>query len=307
MQISTLIKVVATMIVFTILACTLIIVNNYFGDSPESKNKVLKTIEDKAPDKESNSEIVEIESLRKRISKKNAPEIVLGAPALRKAKNVLLESKFDEAKVLLERIVDIYEDTPAEYEAHRILGEMNMDELFEIKEDDERIVEYTVRPGDTYLGIAQKHETNFDLMMLLNGMTSKNSSNLQPKQKLLLMPLNFSLRIIPQKNQLFLMNKNGDILKMYEPIVDMVIPKKKDKVVTTIDRMAAYYNDRRVNSTRGNYREASKTIKVQNPAVEIIGETSSVPASFKGIVLAKPDIEELMLLLRHGNSVEILY
>ena len=204
MRLSTLIKVVAAFIVMTVLTCTLIVVNHYFGSGSQSKNKSVQKIEDLAPEKDE-PELVEIDELKKRISRKDSPEIVLGAPALRKAKQILKQAKFDDAKLLLEEIVVKYEDTPAELEAYRILGEMNMDELFEIREDDDRFIEYTVKRGDTYLGIVQDHKTNFDLMMLINDMTSKNSSSLQPKQKLLLMPLHFSLRIVPRKNQLFLL------------------------------------------------------------------------------------------------------
>jgi len=200
-----------------------------------------------------------------------------------------------------------YEDAPAALEAYRILGEMNLDELFEIREDDDRFIRYTVKRGDTYLGIVHDHHTNFDLTMLINDMTSKNTSGLQPKQELLLMPLNFSLRIIPHKNQLFLIDSKGDVVKMYEPIIDMTIPKKDGKFETIVSGTAAYYNGSRVNATRGNYRESDKLIKIQNPQIEIMGETSSIPNSFKGIVLSKPDMEEIVLLLRSGNKVEILY
>jgi len=307
MRLSTLIKIVAAFIVLTVLTCTLIVVNHYFGDGDKSKNKSVQKIADLAPEKEAEPELVEIDDLKKRIGRKNSPEIVLGAPALRKAKQILTEQKFDDAKLLLEEIVVNYEDAPASLEAYRILGEMNMDELFEIRENDERFIKYTVKRGDTYLGIVQDHQTNFDLMMLINDMTSKNTSGLQPKQELLLMPLNFSLRIVPRKNQLFLMDPNGDVLKMYEPVIDMTIPKKDGKFETVVGKTAAYYNGSRVNATRGNYRESDKIIKIQNPSIEIMGETSSIPNSFKGIVLSKPDMEELVLLLRSGNKVEILY
>lgn len=306
MRISTLIKIVAAFIVLTVLACTLIVVNHYFGEGVDTKNTSVRKITDLAPQRDE-PELVQIEDLKKRISSKNNPEIILGAPALRKAKKVLSEAKFDDAKLLLEQIVVDYEDAPAAVEAYRILGEMNMDELFEIRDNDERFIKYTVKRGDTYLGIVQDHNTNFDLTMLINDMTSKNTSGLQPKQVLLLMPLNFSLRIIPHKNQLFLIDSKGDVVKMYEPVIDMTIPKNDGKFETVVNGTAAYYNGSRVNATRGNYRESDKVIKIQNPRIEIMGETTSIPNSFKGIVLSKPDMEELVLLLRGGNKVEILY
>ena len=62
-----------------------------------------------------------------------------------------------------------------------------------------------------------------------------------------------------------------------------------------------------MNITRGDYREASKKIKILDPNIEIISEDIEVDESFRGIILTKADMEELALLLRKSNTVEIRY
>jgi hypothetical protein len=124
------------------------------------------------------------------------------------------------------------------------------------------------------------------------------------------MPLELSLRIIPRLNQLFLVDESGEVIKFYEPVVDMAMPKKSsesDKVTTSIESIRAYKGKVRVNITRGDYREASKRIQILNPNIEIISEDIEVDKSFRGIILTKADMEELALLLRRSNTVEIRY
>lgn len=304
MTLKTLIRLIAVFIVMTILTCTLIIANKFYkGD--RSKNSSVEKIAKLAPDNK-DYELVEIDELAKRISRNDSPEIVLGGQSLRRAMEYLKEKKYVDAKKLLENVAERYEDTPAEIGAYRVLGEMKLDEIFNVKEDSDRVVKYTVKRGDTYTGIVKKFETNFDHMLLLNKMTSATRT-LHPKDELLLMPLHFSLKLVPRKNQLFLMDQDGSVVKVYDPLIDMTIPKRDKTVQTKITTVGGYHNGNFVTATRANYRESEKTIKLDDPAIEIMGETSSIPSSFKGVVLSKLDMEELVLLLRQGNKVELLY
>ncbi len=304
MRVQTLVKLVAAILVFTILVCTLIVVMRYLGKTGKDQQTANTKLGQLAPKKESPQDLVEIAELRKKLRSKNTPEIVLGLPAFAKARRMLEAGKFSEARVLLEEIVHKYENSPAETEAYRILGEMNMDDLFAIKPGDGKI-HYTVKSGDSYLAIARHHKTNFDLMMMLNGLT--RTDRLRPKDKLVLMPLDFSLLLEPRQNQLFLLDKNGKVLKLYEPIVDMTIPRKEGIVETRIERVLAYASGHKVNPTLPGYRGADKIIQIRNPNIQIRGESKKIPKNFHGIVLKKSDIEELVLLLRSGNSVKIRY
>ncbi len=307
MRIQTLIKLVAAIIVFTVLACTLIILNKHLNGTGTDSSETVSEIEKLVPQVENSDEGDDLAQIMKRLKQTNPPEIVLGLPAFDKARRMLEAENFEEARKFLEEIVVKYQGTPSELEAYRVLGEMNMDDLFGVRPNDGK-VEYTVKRGDSYLAIASKFKTNFDLIKQLNGLT--RSDQLRPGDKLIIMPLNYSLRIHPLKNQLFLMSGGSDnskVIKLYEPIYEMTLSKKGKSVKTSIERIVAYHEGRRVNSTRGNYREAEKSIKIQNPNFDIRGDSEDIARGFRGIVLSQADIEELSLILRSGNNVELVY
>ncbi len=310
MRLQTLIRLVAAIIVLTIVVITLFVISKYFGisdgttpDDVVGSDKINKLI----PNKPATDDLVVIDSVRRKLSNKNTPKIVLGNPAFEKARSMLQAGEYDNARLKLEEIVVRYPGTPAEREAYRVLGEMRMDDLLEHRPNDGKLI-YTVKHNDSYLKIVGQHDTNLDILMYLNGLT--RIDRLQPKDKLVIMPLNLSLRIIPRLNQLFLIDESGEVVKYYEPVVDMTMPKKRgdsDLVRTTIENIRAYKGKSRVNVTRGDYREASKRIKILNPNIEIISEDIKVDESFRGIILSTADMEELALLLRRSNVVEIRY
>lgn len=310
MRLQTLIRLVAAIIVLTVVVITLFVISKHFGFGEETNTTPLTSFEEvnrlTSQHKEA-EDLVIIDSVRRKLNNNNAPKIVLGNPAFERARKLLTAGEYDTAKKRLEEIVDQYPGTPAEKEAYRVLGEMRLDDLFEHRPEDGKVI-YTVKPNDSYLKIVGEHNTNLDLLVYLNGLTRLD--RLRSKDELVIMPLNFSLRIIPHLNQLFLLDEKGDIIKYYEPVVDMAFPKKaesSDVVTTSIETIRAYKGRSRVNITRGDYRESSKKITILSPNIDIVDEEVEVDNNFRGIVLTKPDIEELVLLLRRSNSVEIRY
>ncbi len=310
MRLQTLIRFVAAIIVLTVVVITLFVIFKYFGITNDSipanlvgSDEINKLVSKKTTE----DDLVVIDSVRRKLSRKNTPEIVLGNPAFEKARSMLKKGEYDDARLKLEEIIVRYPGTPAEREAYRVLGEMRMDDLLEHRPDDGKFI-YTVKRNDSYLKIVGEFDTNLDILMYLNGLT--RIDRLRPKDKLVIMPLELSLKIIPHLNQLFLLDENGDVIKYYEPVVDMTMPKKRgesDKVTTSVENVRAYKGRSRVNITRGDYRESTKKIKILNPDIEIISEDIEVDESFRGIILTKADMEELALLLRSSNVVEIRY
>jgi hypothetical protein len=310
MRLQTLIRLVAAIIVLTVVAITLFVISKHFGltdDSIPSNFAGSDQINKLVSKNSSEDDLVVIDSVRRKLRSKNTPEIVLGNPAFEKARSMLEQGAYDDARLKLEEIVVKYPGTPSEREAYRVLGEMRMDDLLEHRPDDGKFI-YTVKRGDSFLKIVGDFDTNLDILMYLNGLT--RIDRLRPNDKLVIMPLELSLKIIPRLNQLFLLDKKGDVIKYYEPVVDMTMPKKRsesDTAITSIEEIRAYDGKTRVNITRDDYREASKKIKIVDPNIEIISEDIEVDESFRGIILTKPEMEELALLLRRSNTVEIHY
>ena len=298
----------AALIVLTIVAVTLFMMAQFFGliDKDTASNIVGSHKINNFTDK-SEGDLVSIDAVRRKLKSKSQPRIVLGNPAFEKARTLLDRGEFENARLKLEEIVMKYPSTPAEREAYRVLGEMRLDDVMEHRPEDGKYI-YKVKSGDSYLQIVSRHKTNLDLLKYMNNLT--RIDRLRPNDELLVMPLNFSLRIVPRLNQLFLVDKKGDVIKYYEPLVDMTVSKNEGKpkrVTTSIESIRAYYNGKRVNSTRDSYRYAAKRIRISNPLINIVGEDTQLDDNFRGIILSRLDIEELALLLRASNTVEIRY
>jgi len=310
MRLHTLIRFIAAILVLTVVVMTLFAVSKHFnlisGDSSDElagKERIDNLLAQNSEE----DELVIIDKVRRKLNSKTNPEIILGNPAFERARSLLQAGDFENARLKLEEIVARYPGTPAEREAYRVLGEMRLDDLLEHRPDDGKFI-YKVVPNDSYLKIVKKHDTKLDMLLYLNGLTRLD--RLRPEDELVIMPLNLSLRIIPRLNQLFLIDEQGNIIKSYEPTIDMSIPKKSgggSKVETTIENVFAYRGRTKISVTRDDYRSASKKISILDPKLEIISNENKVEKSFRGIVLKKLDIEELALLLRRGNNVEIHY
>jgi len=277
MRLQTLIRFFSAIIVLTILVVTLFTIAQFFG-----------------------------------LIDKNAPDEMIGADKIndlikRSARRMLEKGEFEKSRRQLEEIVTRYPGTPAEREAYRVLGEMRLDDVMEHKQGDGKYI-YKVKSGDSFFQIVSKNKTNLDILKYLNNLT--RIDRLRPRDELLIMPLNFSLRIVPRLNQLFLVDDKGEVIKYYEPVVDMAVaknPGKSKRITTKIDSIRAYNEGKRATVTKDSYRGAAKRIKISNPLINIVGEDTEVDDSFRGIVLSRPDIEELALLLRTSNTVEIRY
>jgi len=310
MRFQTLIRFLAALIVLTIVAVTLFVMAQFFGiidsNAPSEilgSDKINRLISKKDED----SDLVSIDEVRRKLRSRNQPRIVLGNPAFEKARRMLARGEFEDARSGLEDIVTKYPGTPAEREAYRVLGEIRLDEVMEHRPEDGKYV-YKVKSGDSFLQIVSRHKTNLDMLKYMNNLT--RIDRLRPNDELLIMPLNFSLRIVPRLNQLFLIDSSGEVIKYYEPVVDMAVSKnvgKSKRIKAIIENIRGYSEGKRVNVTHDNYRGAAKRIRITNPLINIVGEDTQVDDNFRGIVLSRPDIEELALLLRSSNTVEIRY
>ncbi len=310
MRLQTLIRLIATIIVLTAVVITLMMMSQFFGlidDDTQDNLAGESQVNYLTGNKSNKSDLVSIDALRSKLKNAKTPKIVLGSPAFEKARKKLEAGDFENARRQLEEIVVRYPGTPAENEAFRVLGEMRLDEILEQRPDDGKYI-YKAKSGDNYINIVNKHKTSLEMLKYLNGMTRVD--RLQPRDEMLIMPLNFSLRIVPRFNQLFLVDEKGEVIKYYEPLVDMAIPKisgKSKRVTTSIESIRAYKGNSRVNVTNDDYRGAAKRLKISNPLINIVGEDTKTHSSFRGIQLSKVDIEELVLFLRPANSVEIRY
>ncbi|MFC7337088.1 LysM peptidoglycan-binding domain-containing protein [Haloferula chungangensis] len=230
------------------------------------------------------------------------PEIDPGAKVFEKAREMIAIGDLQGARDKLQTVVSIYPRSKAAGEARRIVGEMNLDELLSAGRMTNKQV-YTVKRGDSYLGIAGKFGTSLDMIMHLNGLMDLKS--LQPNDELIVMPLNFRVLVEPHKKVLSLWN-DGRFVREY--LLSAVVGAPTRDLKTKIEGKSGVVGDRRVPPASPSYRGATKLLSIEKVSAVITAMPESGAESPdelpQGLYLAPADAEELSLLLRPGNEVE---
>jgi len=215
----------------------------------------------------------------------------------------LKEDRWLEATRSFEYIQSFKPDSKHFREARRILGELNLDEFLSV-ENKENKINYTVKRGDSYLRIAKQNQTTLDAIMMMNSYASL--PNLYPDNELVILPLNLTL-VVDMEFGLIQLWDGGRWLKDYliqKVDVEGVRLKKNYKITNKIgfDGVKGY------NPRSSQYRNARKSLALNNSIFEI----GSLPTQEDqtigyGFFLLPEDMEELSLLLRLGNEVEIRF
>lgn len=235
------------------------------------------------------------------------PEIDPGAKVFEKAKELIAVGDLASARERLLMVVNIYPRSKSAPEARRIVGEMNLDDLLSATHMDGKEI-HIVRPGESFLGIAAKHKTTLDCIMHLNGLM--DLQGLRPGEELVVMPLELRVLIEPAHKTLSLW-EGGRFIREY-PLVSMDLGSQKGGLRTKIASKSGIAGDRRVTPGMKNYRESEKVFALEKSSLQIRSidpgaevRTGEDLSPGPGFHLAVEDAEELALLLRPGNEVEI--
>lgn len=227
------------------------------------------------------------------------PDIDPGEKAYQKAHELLALGKLSEAREKLTAIVNVFPTSSSAPIARRIVGEINLDEILSTSHMDGKQI-HIVKRGDSYFGIAAKYNTSIDCMMHLNSMMELRG--IQPGDEIVVMPLEFRLLIEPRRKSLSLW-EGGRFIREY-PVLSMSgVPSSAQR--TTVSSKTAELDGKRVTSTSKDYRAANKTIQIKKPNLQIRGWDGTGEKPPGGILLRPHDMEELSLLTRIGNEVEI--
>ncbi len=239
------------------------------------------------------------EDFAKVLDSAEMPDFEPGDRAFQKAHELIAMGKITEGREKLTAIVNVFPSSPAAPTARRIVGEMNLDEILSSAFIQGKS-NYEVKRGDSYFAIAGRSQTSLDMLMHLNGMMELK--NLQPGDDLQILPLNFRLLIEPQRKALSLWDDAKFICEY--PILRMGGSDPKSGK-TVIDSRRSTIGDRSVPATAKEYRATAKSIQLKSPPIQILPYDDTDDSSPPGIFISEADIEELFLLTRTGNEVEI--
>lgn len=228
------------------------------------------------------------------------PDIDPGEKAFQKAHELLALGKLEEAREKLTSIVNVFPSSPSAPVARRIVGDMNLDEILSTSHMEGKQT-HIVKKGNSFLGIAAEYKTNIDCIMHFNGMMELR--NIQPGDELIVMPLNFRILIEPHRSALSLWD-GGRFIREYN-IIHLGVTGTIAAQRATIGSKAADVGGKRVQPQSKDYRAANKMIQFGKPALQILGYDGPAADAPHGIVLKTQDMEEINLLTRVGNEVEI--
>ena len=233
------------------------------------------------------------------------PDVDPGAKVFEKASELIAVGDMELARERLNTVVATYPRSKAAPEARRIVGEMNVDDLLSATHMKGKEI-HIVRSGDSFLGIAAKHQTSLDCIMHLNGLM--DLTGLRPGEELVVMPLQLRVLIEPARKTLSLWDGKA-FVKEYQVAVDM--GGQKGGLMTKISSKSGMVGERRSLPGTKNYREAEKVFQLEKTSLRINSVDHSKGADPEnlppgpGFHLSVEDGEELSLLLRPGNEVEI--
>jgi hypothetical protein len=255
------------------------------------------------------------------------PDIDPGEKAFQKAHELIALGQLPAAREKLTTIVNVYPTSSSAPIARHIVGEMNLDDIFSTTQMAGKQI-HSVKRGDSYLGIAAQYKTTLDCLINLNGL--QELKNLQPGEELIVMPLEFSLLIEPQRKSLSLWD-GGRFICEY-PILHIEAAGKLANQRTTIHLKTGQLDGRRPKpdpkpdpklDPKAKAKSSPKTdakadSKADSKAGVAVGKSiqlaklplqirayAAEDAGSRSIFLSPEDIEEIFLLTRVGNSVEI--
>jgi hypothetical protein len=239
------------------------------------------------------------EDLARMLEAPEMPDIDPGEKAFQKAHELLALGRTSEAREKITTIVNIYPGSSSAPMARRILGEINLDEILATDHMDGKQI-HVVKRGDSLLGIASRHKTTIDCIMHLNSMMEL--PRIQPGQELVVMPLEFRLLIEPRRESVSLWD-GGRFVREY-PVLHFGSAARNPRR-SVISSKSAELDGRRVPPESPDYRAAQKVIVIDKPVLQIRGWDGNDEKPAAGILLRPADMEEISLLTRVGNEVEI--
>jgi hypothetical protein len=228
------------------------------------------------------------------------PDIDPGEKAFSKAHELLALGKTGEAREKLIDIVNRFPSSTSAPIARRIVGEMNLDAILSTSHMEGK-KNHIVKRGNSFLGIASEHKTTLDMILHLNGMMELK--NIQPGEELVVMPLEFRLLIEPQRKALSVWD-GPRFIREY-PILHIGGASKLTPGKTKISSKSAELNGHSVAPQSKDYRAAEKIVQLAKPTLQIRGAREFSSDFPSGIALLPQDMEEVSLLTRVGNDVEI--
>lgn len=253
----------------------------------------------------------------KMVDSAEMPDIDPGEKVFQKALELIALGDLAQAREKLNSIINVFPNSSSAPAARHIVGEMNLDEVLSGSHAAGK-QKHVIKRGDSYLALAAKYHTTLDCILYINGMA--DLKNLIPGEELLVMPLNYRVLVEPGRQTVSLWD-GGKFLCEY-PIRRLGAAGSLKSQSVTIQAKLGQLDGRAIKSggtapkkpgspkAKGDKTESAppppprKALQLAKLPLRITSQSPDDPDG-PGIFLSPQDFEELFLLTRAGNTVEI--
>ncbi|MES2594815.1 MAG: LysM peptidoglycan-binding domain-containing protein [Verrucomicrobiota bacterium] len=266
------------------------------------------------------------------IKKVDMPRIDPGAKRFELAVEQIKQGRINEGREALYKMLQQFPDSATCAEAKRIIGEINLDELFSTNQKSGK-KDYIVQPRDSLNLIADRQNTNVSMIVRINGLMG---ATLQPGDHLTIVPLDFSVDVDVSDKTVTLLRNVGDkryFFKEYTAVDLRLPPGMKAPVEMEIKGKTAVADGKQVISTDPRYVDSEKWLPGSRAGIVLrtvpvkkavpVPETpapkakkSAAPADTPdvlieeapetGVFLDRGDLEELFALVRNGSKLHFV-
>ncbi|MEG2970796.1 MAG: LysM peptidoglycan-binding domain-containing protein [Akkermansia sp.] len=218
------------------------------------------------------------------------PEALAKAQILAEQGDLVAAEKILAPLLILDNVVGA--------EARDTLGRIKIRQMLNPQTCDAQT--YTVVRGDTWIGVSRKTKCPLDYLMYLNQLM--DLKGLQIGQKLKVKNLDYRIEVnVPQKR--ITLWDGEKFIKSYP--IHMFRDLGKEDVTTTIKSESAMHADREVTGSTQEFASGDKTIFLLKPAL-VITSSKTGKMNQAGYYLKREDCNELSLLVRAGNRVDLI-
>lgn len=242
--------------------------------------------------------------------------------------DLMRAKKLEEGRDGLYKVLRQFPRSPTTAEARRIIGEMNLDNLYAHEVTGGKR-DYIVQPGDSLLAIAGRHQTTLETLARVNGLTS---FNLQPGDHLFIIPMNFDLVVDVSAKSVTVM-REGRFFHQYQAIDLQLPPNMKIPASLEVASKSAINpaDGKLANPVTVAFISAEKRIVLNRKGTTSTALMIASPTVLKaqsdpkappkaipldeedidsgpttGLFLMAEDLEEIYPLLRRGSTVTLV-
>ena len=233
-----------------------------------------------------------------------------GADRYADARELLASGELEAARSKLSYVLKYYDHSKNYADAKRIIGEMNLDRLLSSAPMTGKI-DYTVQRGDSLLAIAGRNSCTVGYILRSNNMMS---TRIHPGDRLLVCPLEFTV-VIDAAGRTLTLTREEQFFKEYS-VRQLKLPYgARSPFQTALTDKVALLDQRRIPLTDDRVQEAEKWLRTKVPGLvfgafeeesESATENPESDPMMVGVLMDRPDLEELFTLLRVSTPVKVV-